>query len=383
MKTATNSLTATLIFAAIFSLAACGSKEGGAPPAAAGGMPPPPEVDVITISTGSVVLTQDLPGRLEAYRSAQVRARVDGIIEKRLFIEGSDVKAGEKLFQIDARNYQAAFDSAKADAGVARQNVERYKSLLEAKAVNQLDYDLTVAKLKQAEAALSRTKLDLENTHVPAPISGRIGRTQVTEGALVGHGEATLLATIEQVNPIYANFTQPGVDVLRMKQAIKSGKLKRADAKVELVLEDGSVYPLAGQLLFTNLAVDPGTGSVLLRAKFPNPEQSLLPGMFARIRFAEGVADNSIRVPQRAVQSSAQGQFVLVVDAQGKVAPRPVKTGSMVGGDFIITEGLEVGTQVIVNGVQKARPGSQVKPVQWNPQGTPNAASAVAASEKK
>ncbi len=383
MKTATNSLTATLIFAAIFSLAACGSKEGGAPPAAGGGMPPPPEVDVITVATGSVVLTQDLPGRLEAYRSAQVRARVDGIIEKRLFIEGSDVKAGDKLFQIDARNYQAAFDSAKADAGVARQTVERYKSLLEAKAVNQQDYDLTVAKLKQAEAALSRTKLDLDNTHVPAPIAGRIGRTQVSEGALVGHGEATLLATIEQVNPIYANFTQPGVDVLRMKQAIKSGKLKRADAKVELVLEDGSVYPLAGQMLFTNLAVDPGTGSVLLRAKFPNPEQDLLPGMFARIRFAEGVADNSIRVPQRAVQSSAQGQFVLVVDAQGKVAPRPVKTGSMVGGDFIITEGLEVGTQVIVNGVQKARPGSQVKPVPWNPQGTPNAASAVAATEKK
>ncbi len=382
MKIATNSLTAATIFAALFSLTACGSKESSAPPAAGGGMPPP-EVDVITVATGSVALTQDLPGRLEAYRSAQIRARVDGIIEKRLFIEGSDVKAGEKLYQIDARNYQAAYDSTQADVGVARQTVARYKSLLAVSAVNQQDYDLTVAKLKQAESAMSRAKLDLENTHVPAPIAGRIGRTQVTEGALVGHGEATLLATIEQVNPIYVNFTQSGVDVLHMRQAIKSGKLKRADAKVELVLEDGNVYPLAGQMLFTNLAVDPSTGSVLLRAKFPNPEQDLLPGMFARVRFAEGIADNSIRVPQRAVMTSAQGQSVLVVDAQGKVEPRPVKTGNMVGGDFIITEGMEPGTQVIVNGVQKVRPGAQVKAVPWNPQGAANAASAPAATDKK
>ncbi len=358
----------TLLAASILLLAACGSKEGGPQPPAGGAAPPPPEVDVVTVAAGSVVLTQDLPGRLEAYRTAQVRARVEGIIEKRLFTEGSDVKADDMLFQIDARNYQAAYNSAKADVGVARQTAERYKPLLAAKAVSQQDYDLAEAKLKQAEAALSRAQLDLENTHVPAPIVGRIGRAQVTEGALVGRGEATLLATIEQVNPIYANFTQPGADLLRLQQAFKSGKLKRAgSAQVELVLEDGSVYPQPGKLLFSNLAVDPSTGSVSLRAEFSNPKQELLPGMFARIRFPEGSADNSISVPQRAVQTGAQGQFVMVVDAEGKSAPRPVKTGGMTGGDFVITEGLKPGDQVIVNGLQKARPGTPVKPVPWNP----------------
>ena len=378
--TRNHTLTATAMIAAMLTLTACGPKEGGGPQAAGGAAPPPPEVDVVTVSTSSVTLTQDLPGRLEAYRSAQVRARVEGIIEKRLFTEGSDVKAGETLFQIDARNYQTAFDSAKSDVGVARQTVERYKPLLAAKAVSQQDYDLAEAKLKQAEAALSRAQLDLENTHVPAPISGRIGRAQVTEGALVGRGEATLLATIEQVDPIYANFNQPGADVLRLQQAIKSGKLKRIGAaKVELVLEDGSIYPQPGKLLFTNLAVDPSTGSVSLRAEFPNPAHELLPGMFARIRFPEASADNTIKVPQRAVQMGQQGQFVTVIDAEGKAAPRPVKTSGMAGSDFVIAEGLKPGDQVIVNGLQKARPGTPVKPVPWNPAGNAPA-SAVAAS---
>ena len=381
MITRVQSLTVMVIFAAMLTLTSCGSKDAGGQQAGAGGTaPPPPEVDVMTVSTGSVVLTQDLPGRLEAYRSAQVRARVEGIIEKRLFTEGSDVKAGEMLFQIDPRNYQTAYDSAKADAGVARQTVERYKPLLAAKAVSQQDYDLAEAKLKQAEASLSRAQLDLENTHVPASIAGRIGRAQVTEGALVGHGEATLLATIEQVDPIYANFTQPGADLQRLQQAFKSGKLKRAgSAKVELVLEDGSVYAQPGKLLFANLAVDPGTGSVSLRAEFPNPAHELLPGMFASIRFPEGSADNSIRVPQRAVQIGAQGQFVTVVDTEGKAAPRPVKTGGMAGGDFVIDSGLKIGDQVIVNGLQKARPGTPVKPVQWNPAGNAPASPAASA----
>ncbi len=175
---------------------------------AAGAAPPPTEVDIVTVSAGSVLLTQDLPGRLEAYRTAQVRARVEGIVEKRLFTEGSDVKAGATLFQIDPRNYRTAFNAAKSDLSVAHQTVERYKPLLEAKAVSQQDYDLAEARLKQAEAAMSKAQLDFENTHVPAPIAGRIGRAQVTEGALVGRGEATLLATIEQVDPIYANFTR-------------------------------------------------------------------------------------------------------------------------------------------------------------------------------
>jgi membrane fusion protein (multidrug efflux system) len=231
---------------------------------------------------------------------------------------------------------------------------------------------------------MSRAQLDFENTHVPAPISGRIGRALVTEGALVGRGEATLLATIEQVDPIYANFTQPGADLMRLQQAFKSGKLKRTQsAQVELVLEDGSIYPLPGKLLFSNLAVDPGTGSVSLRAEFPNPRQELLPGMFVSIRFPEGSADDSIKVPQRAVQMTTQGQFVMVVDAESKVAMRPIKTGGMTGGDFVIEEGLQPGDQVIVNGLQKVRPGSPVKTVEWNPPGSSTAPSTPATPEKK
>jgi len=376
-------LAAAVVLTAVFALTACGSKEGGAQPAAAAA-PPPTEVDVVTLAAGSVVLTQDLPGRLEAYRSAQVRARVEGIVEKRQFTEGSDVKAGATLFQIDARNYRAAYDSAKSDLSVARQTVERYKPLLEMKAVSQQDFDLAEAKLKQAESAMSKAQLDYENTRVPAPIAGRIGRAQVTEGALVGRGEATLLATIEQIDPVYANFTQPGSDLLRLQQAFKSGKLQSSGStKVELVLEDGSIYPKPGKLLFSNLAVDAGTGSVALRAEFPNAGHELLPGMFVRIRFQEGSADNSIKVPQRAVQMTTQGQFVMVVDAESKAALRPVKTGDMSEGDFIIEEGLKPGDQVIVNGLQKVRPGAPVKAVEWDPAGNAPAPNAPAAPEKK
>lgn len=351
-------------------LSACGAKDGQQGPAAgAGAAPPPVEVDVVTVASDSVVFTQDLPGRLEAYRTAQVRARVEGVVEKRLFVEGSEVKAGARLFQIDARSYTTANEAAKADMEVAQRNLDRYKPLLAAKVVSQQAYDLVDAKLRQTQAALTKTQIDLENAHVPAPISGHIGRSQVTEGALVGRGEATLLSTIEQIDPIYANFTQSGADVLRLKQAIKSGKLKRAGSdKVELMLEDGSVYALPGKLLFADLAVDPATGSVSIRALFPNPKHELLPGMFARIRFPESSADNSIRLPQRAVQAGPQGQFVMVVDGESKAAVRPVQTGGMAGADFVISGGLKVGEQVIVNGIQKARPGTAVKPVPWNPQ---------------
>ncbi|HEY0665348.1 MAG TPA: efflux RND transporter periplasmic adaptor subunit [Gallionella sp.] len=369
MKTAHHPGAAILVTAMLL-LAACGQQDGKQQ-AAPGGAMPPPEVDVVTVTKGAVLLTQDLPGRLEAYRTAQVRARVEGIIEKRLFTEGSDVKAGDMLYRIDARSYRAAYDSAKADRDVAQLTIARYEPLLAAHAVSQQDYDLATARLKQAEAALSRAQLDMENTRVPAPISGHIGRAQVTEGALVGHGDATLLATIEQVDPIYANFTQAGADVFRLQQAFQSGELKRTGMdRVELVLEGGSVYPRPGRLLFTNLAVDPGTGSVSLRALFPNPDDALLPGMFVRIRFPQASAENSIKVPQRAVQTGAQGMFVMVVDKAGVVAPRPVKTGGMSGGDFIITEGLSPGEQVIVNGLHKARPGATVKPVAWNETGT-------------
>ncbi len=383
MNTTRYSLTTTALVATMLILAACGSKEGGGQPATAAAAPPPTEVDVVTVKPGSVVLTQDLPGRLEAYRTSQVRARVEGIVEKRLFTEGSDVKANQTLYSIDARNYQAAFDSAKADVNVARQTVERYKPLLEAKVLSQQDYDLAAAKLKLAESTLSKAQIDLENTHVPAPISGRVGHAQVTEGALVGRGDATLLATIEQIDPIYANFTQTGDDWVRLQQAFKTGNLKHSSAPVELVLDDGSIYPLNGKLLFTDLAVDPGTGSVTLRAEFSNPKHELLPGMFARVRFSEGTSDNTIKVPQRALITTVQGQLVMVVDAESKVAPRPVITGDMAGGDFVITDGLKPGDQVIVNGLQRIRPGAPVKPVEWNPAGNAPAASAPASTEKK
>ena len=359
MTTLTRLFVFTFLLIAL--LAGCGGGNDKPAAPAPGAAMPPPEVDVITVAAGSATLTQDLPGRLQAYRTAQVRARAEGVIEKRLFQEGSDVKAGVSLFRIDARTYKANAESAKADLMIARQTVERYKPLLEIKAVSQQEYDLAAAKAKQAEAALIRAEEDLENAGVPAAISGRIGRALVTEGALVGKGEATLLATIEQLDPIYVNFTQPGADVLRLRQAVKSGKLRRAEsASVEMLLEDGSVYPQAGKIFFTDMAVDPNTGAVSLRAEFPNPQRELLPGMFVRLRFPQALADNAIRVPQRAVQAGPQGQFVMIVTPEGKAAPQPVKTGGMAGGDFIIAEGLKGGEQVIVNGLQKARPGTQV-----------------------
>ncbi|MFN7086350.1 MAG: efflux RND transporter periplasmic adaptor subunit [Burkholderiales bacterium] len=361
-----------LLTAALAGCGAEGDKKAAGGAGGAGAAATPPEVDVVTVVPGAATLTRELPGRLQALRTAQVRARVEGIVEKRLFAEGSDVREGDTLFRIDARNYQAAFDAAQADLAVARLTLERYRPLREIKAVSQQEVDLAEAKVKQAAAALTRARIDLENTAVPAPIAGRIGRALVTEGALVGKGDATHLATIEQIDPIYANFTQPGADWLRLRQAVKAGKLKPAErATIELILEDGSVYPQAGKLLFSDLAVDPATGSVALRAVFPNPARELLPGAFVRVRFPEARLDRALRVPQRAVQAGPQGQFVMVVDAEGKAALRAVKTGGMSGGDFIVTEGLAGGERVIVNGLQKARPGAAVKAVPWQQEAAP------------
>ncbi|HTY03770.1 MAG TPA: efflux RND transporter periplasmic adaptor subunit [Rhodocyclaceae bacterium] len=347
-------------------VASCGQgQQGPAGSPSGGAAPPPPEVEVIAIAPGNVVLTRELPGRLEAVRTAQVRARVEGVVEKRLFAEGSDIQAGAHLFQLDARTYQTAAAAAEADLLVAKQTVERYRPLVDMKAVSRQEFDLAEAKQKQAEAALAKARLDLENATVPAPISGRIGRAMVTEGALVGKGEATHLATIEQLDPIYANFTQSNADLLRLQQAVKAGRLKRAGAeKVELLLEDGSLYAQAGKLIFSDLAVDPNTGSVQLRAQFPNPKRELLPGTFVRIRFPEAEVASAIKVPQRAVMMSPQGQSVMTIDAEGKVAPRPVKLGGMSGTDWIVSEGLKPGDKVIVNGLQKVRPGAPVKAVE-------------------
>lgn len=350
-------------------LAACGQgdKQG-----AAGGSPgaamPPAEVDVVTVAPGSATITQDLPGRLQAVRSAQVRARVEGVLEKRLFVEGSDIAAGTPLFRIDPRTYEAAAAAAEADLAAAKAVLDRYKPLLDIKAVSQQEFDAAAAKVKQAEAALAKAKLDLENAVPPAPISGRIGRALVTEGALVGKGEATQLVTIEQLDPIRVEFTQTYSDMLHLQQAVKAGKQKKANAaQVELVLEDGSIYAEKGQLQFTDLAVDPNSGAVVLRAEFPNPRRELLPGTFVRVRFPQAQLDNALRVPQRAVLGSAAGQSVLSVDAENKVVPLPIKTGEMAGADFIVTAGLKGGEQVIVNGLQKVKPGAVVKPVPWTP----------------
>jgi membrane fusion protein (multidrug efflux system) len=355
-----------------------GSDKPAAGPGGQGAAPPPPEVDVITVASGRATFTQDLPGRLQAFRTAQVRARVEGVVEKQLFKEGSEVKAGESLFLIDARTYKAAAESARADLTIAKQTVERYKPLLEIRAVSQQEYDLAAARATQAEAALVRAQESLENASVPAAISGHIGRALVTEGAFVGKGDATLLATIEQIDPIYANFTQSGADLLRLNQAFKAGKLRRSEStRAELMLEDGSVYPLEGKIFFTDMAVDPTTGAVSLRAVFPNPRRELLPGMFVRIRFPEADAENVIRIPQRAVQSGPQGQFVTLVDAENKAAPRPVKTGGMAGEDFIIAEGLKGGELVVVDGLQRARPGTVVKPLKPDADGAPMPAPAA------
>ncbi|MDD2699705.1 MAG: efflux RND transporter periplasmic adaptor subunit [Sideroxydans sp.] len=346
------------------SLAACGGNDNNTGAPAAGAMPPPPEVEVVTIAPGSATYTRDLPGRVQAFRTAQVRARVDGVIEQRLFKEGSEVTEGTQLFRIDSRNYRATAEAANADAALAYQNLDRAKRLLDIKAISQQEYDLTLAKAAQTRAALVRANEDVANAGVPAPISGHIGRTEVTEGALVSKSTATLLATVEQLDPVYVNFSQSAADLLHLRQAVATGVLKRADSTdVELMLEDGSIYPRKGRIFFTDLAVDANTGSISLRAQFPNPKRELLPGMFVRLRFPEAMAENAIRVPQRAVQSGPQGQFVMVVGADGKVAPLPVSTGGMAGTDFVISSGLKPGDQVIVNGLQKARPGTVVKPV--------------------
>lgn len=367
----TNPLRQVLIASLVpLALAACGDQKPAGP--GAGAAPPPPEVEVVTVKAGDASLSQDLPGRLSAVRTAQVRARVEGIVEKRLFAEGSDVKAGAPLFRIDARTYKTAADSAAADVEVARLTVERYKPLLAIKAVSQQEFDQANAKLKQAEAGLAKAKLDLENASVPAPISGRVGRAMVTEGALVGRGDATLLATVEQIDPIYVDFTQSNAELLRLQQAIKDGKLKRAaKTRVELLLENGAVYSLPGKLTFSDLAVDPNTGSVQLRAEFPNPKRELLPGTFVRIRVYQTEMEGAITVPQRAVQMSPQGQMVTIVDAEGKAAPLPIKVGAMSGTDWVVTEGLKGGERIVVNGLQKARPGTVVKPVPWNPAPAP------------
>ena len=324
-----------------FLLASCG-QSGSAPSApgggGGGGAMPPPEVGVVTVAPGDVGLVTELPGRLEASRVAQVRARAAGIVQQRLFREGSDVRAGQPLFAIDPAPYQAAQASAQATLARAQANLgqaaalaERYKPLVEANAISKQDYANAVAAQKQAEAdvaasraAVQTAQINLGYASVTAPISGRIGRALVTEGALVGQGEATPLAMIQQINPMYVNFTQSASEVLNLRRALEQGRLKRAagaeGALVHVVLEDGSEYANPGRLLFSDLSVDPTSGQITLRAEVPNPDGALLPGLYVRVRLEQAKAGNAVLLPQQAVTRSAQGDTVMVVDADGKVS---------------------------------------------------------------
>lgn len=366
-------------------LAGCG--QGGSGPAPAGGGMPPAEVGVVTVNPGDVGLVTELPGRLEASRVAQVRARVAGILQKRLFREGSDVKAGQPLFEIDGSTYRATFDSAQASLAKAEANLsqaaalaERYKPLAEAKAVSQQEYVNAQAAHKQAlaevavaKAAVQTARINLDYASVASPIGGRIGRALVTEGALVGQGEATPLAVVQQVDPLYVNFTQSATEALKLRRALEAGQLKKAGseaAAVRVVLEDGTEHPKAGKLLFSDLTVDSTSGQVTLRAEVPNPGGVLLPGLYVRVKLELAKASNAITLPQQAVSRSAQGDAVMVVGQDGKVAPRPVKVGSQQGGQWVILDGLQAGEQVMVDGFQKLRGDAPVKPVPWQAPGS-------------
>ncbi|KAF0813273.1 Multidrug efflux pump subunit AcrA [Andreprevotia sp. IGB-42] len=384
-----------LIASIALALAACGKKDDAAQ-GGAGGQMPPQEVAVITASAGDSSLTRDLPGRIAAYRSAEVRAQVEGILQKRLYEEGSEVKAGQPLFQIDpstlAANVaaaEAALARAQANADIAKQTLARYQKLVDVEGVSKQELDQANSQSKQAladvlsaDAALKKARIDLGHASVTAPISGRTSRALVSEGSLVGRGEATQLTTVEQIDPIYVNFTQSGSEVFKFKQMMKEGKLKAGSAvPVDLILEDGTVYATKGKLLFAEQTVDPATGTATLRAEFANPDRLLLPGMFGTVRLSLGELGGSIRVPQRAVMASPQGQFVFIVGADKKVAAAPVKTGGFSGTDWIITSGLKGGEQVIVGGLQKVGPGAVVNPVAANAS-APSAAGASAPAAK-
>jgi membrane fusion protein (multidrug efflux system) len=370
-------------------LGACGKNES-TPAAAPGGGMPPPQVGVVTVAPGDVGLMTELPGRLEASRVAQVRARAAGILQERLFREGSEVKAGQALFRIDAAPYTAAVQSAQASLARSQANLtqatalaERYAPLVKENAVSQQEFASAVAAQKQAEAdvaagraAVQSANINLGYARVTAPISGRIGRALVTEGALVGQGEATQLAVIQQINPMYVNFTQSAAEVFQLRKAMESGQLKGAGkdaASVQVVLEDGSVYDQPGRLLFSDLTVDSATGQITLRAEVPNPRGTLLPGLYVRVRLEQATAGNAITLPQQSVTRSAQGDTVSVVGADGKVESRKVKVGGEQNGKWVIVDGLKAGEQVMVDGFQKLQmvpPGTPVKAVPWQAPGS-------------
>ncbi|MFC7299135.1 efflux RND transporter periplasmic adaptor subunit [Herminiimonas aquatilis] len=360
----------------LFAVTACGKSDQQA------SAPPPAEVSVITVKQGPLGVTNELPGRLESTRIAEIRARVPGVVLKRTFREGSEVKAGATLFLIDPAQFKATYNSANASVARAEATLlqaelkeKRYKPLVATNAISKQEYDDVTATLKQAEADLAASKaaretarLSLDYATVTSPISGRIGRALVTEGALVGQNEATPLAIVQQVDPIYVNMTQSSTEILQLQRAMANGKLKssgKGQVKVTLITEDGQEYAQAGKLLFSDLTVDESSGAVTLRAEFPNPDRQLLPGMYVRARVEQAINENAITVPQQAITRTPDGSAVMVVSAENKVVSRPVKTGAASGDSWVINDGLKEGDQVIVEGLQKVQPGATVKAVQW------------------
>ncbi|EYS98380.1 antibiotic transporter [Cupriavidus sp. SK-4] len=361
-------------------LAGCGGKKEAA-------APPPPQVSVVTLKTEQLTLDTELPGRTTAFRIAEVRPQVDGIILRRLFKEGSDVKQGQQLYQIDPSTYEATYKSARATLESTRLLAERYGRLVGDEAVSKQQYDEARAAWLQAQAAVDRAEINLRYTKVLAPISGRIGRSNVTEGALVTNGQATALSVVQQLDPIYVDVTQPSASLLRLRRELANGALQSAGvnaAQVSLALEDGTRYPETGRLEFSEVAVDQGTGSVTLRAVFPNPRHDLLPGMFVHARLREGVKTDALLVPQQGVTRDLKGQATaLVVNGKDEVELRQIRTDRAVGDKWLVSDGLGAGDRVIVEGLQFVRPGAKVRVAQaGSAAGAPVAAASAPSAAK-
>jgi membrane fusion protein, multidrug efflux system len=370
---------AAVVLTAGVMMSGCGKKAATAAPPMG-----PPEVGVVTMQPQSVSLTTELPGRTSAYLVAEVRPQVGGIIQKRLFTEGSDVKAGQVLYQLDPSTYHAAYASAKASLAKAeaalvpvKMKADRYKQLVSVNAVSKQDYDDAAAAVKTAEAEVEAARANVETarinlayTRVTAPISGRIGKSAVTNGSLVTASQAAALSTIQRLDQVYVDLTQSSAEMLRLKQSLASGRVQNAGAsqtRVKLVLENGMPYPVVGTLKFSDVTVDPTTGSVTVRTLFPNPKQVLLPGMYVRAILEEGVAQNALLVPQRGVSRDPAGNATaLVVGAGEKVEQRILKVSRALGENWLVEDGLKPGDRVIVEGLQKAKPGVPVKAVAFS-----------------
>ena len=332
--------------------------------------PSVPEVATVTVARQQVLLTTELPGRTSPYLIAEIRPQVNGLIQKRLFTEGSDVVAGQAIYQIDPAPFQATLDRAKANLPALLLRAERYKEALADKAVSQQEFDDADAALKQAAAELETARINLNYAHVVSPIAGRIGKSTVTDGAIVTAYQPVALATVQQLDPIYVDVPQSTTELLRLRHRLEDGRLIRDGNNqnaVQLILDDGTKYPMEGTLQFRDVSVDPTTGSVILRAVFPNPNGVLLPGMFVRAVVKEGVNEQAILIPQQAVSRDPKGNpFTLIVNASGKVEQRMLGLDRAIGDQWLVLTGLASGDRVIVEGMQKVRPGAAVKEVSFD-----------------